>query len=182
MTTEAELRIEKALQPYGLALADVDADLLQLTLAQGTAESIDRLARVTATNDVMRRRGIPPLSSSMMQKTELVIAEVEQPKQENILDIIGLHHHQNSKNDKAEDVDLGILEGDYGKVCGVPLDYQAYNSLILYCNKTPKYRQMPPEQKRAFLTARMQAMARARWRARRLEDIKVASFADIKHT
>lgn len=169
MTTEAELRIEKALQPYGLALADVDADLLQLTLAQGTAESIDRLARVTATNDVMRRRGIPPLSSAVV-----VNAEVEQPKQENILDILGLHHHQNAKNDKAEDVDLGILEGDYGKVCGVPLDYQAYNSLILYCNKTPKYRQMPPEQKRAFLTARMQAMARARWRARRREDIKVA--------
>ena len=171
MTTEAELRIEKALQPYGLALADVDADLLQLTLAQGTAESIDRLARVTATNDVMRRRGIPPLSSAVV-----VNAEVEQPKQENILDILGLHHHQNSKNDKAEDVDLGILEGDYGKVCGVPLDYQAYNSLILYCNKTPKYRQMPPEQKRAFLTARMQAMARARWRARRREDIKVAGL------
>ena len=169
MTTEAELRIEKALQPYGLALADVDADLLQLTLAQGTAESIDRLARVTATNDVMRRRGIPPLSSAVV-----VNAEVEQPKQENILDILGLHHHQNAKNDKAEDVDLGILEGDYGKVCGVPLDYQAYNSLILYCNKTPKYRQMPPEQKRAFLTARMQAMARGRWRARRREDIKVA--------
>ena len=169
MTTEAELRIEKALQPYGLALADVDADLLQLTLAQGTAESIDRLARVTATNDVMRRRGIPPLSSAVV-----VNAEVEQPKQENILDILGLHHHQNAKNDKAEDVDLGILEGDYGKVCGVPLDYQAYNSLILYCNKTPKYRQMPPEQKRAFLTARMQAMARTRWRARRREDIKVA--------
>ena len=171
MTTEAELRIEKALQPYGLALADVDADLLQLTLAQGTAESIDRLARVTATNDVMRRRGIPPLSSAVV-----VNAEVEQPKQENILDILGLHHHQNAKNDKEEDVDLGILEGDYGKVCGVPLDYQAYNSLILYCNKTPKYRQMPPEQKRAFLTARMQAMARARWRARRREDIKVASL------
>ena len=171
MTTEAELRIEKALQPYGLALADVDADLLQLTLAQGTAESIDRLARVTATNDVMRRRGIPPLSSAVV-----VNAEVEQPKQENILDILGLHHHQNAKNDKAEDVDLGILEGDYGKVCGVPLDYQAYNSLILYCNKTPKYRQMPPEQKRAFLTARMQAMARARWRARRREDIKVAGL------
>ena len=169
MTTEAELRIEKALQPYGLALADVDADLLQLTLAQGTAESIDRLARVTATNDVMRRRGIPPLSSAVV-----VNAEVEQPKQENILDILGLHHHQNAKNDKAEDVDLGILEGDYGKVCGVPLDYQAYNSLILQCNKTPKYRQMPPEQKRAFLTARMQAMARTRWRARRREDIKVA--------
>ena len=171
MTTEAELRIEKALQPYGLALADVDADLLQLTLAQGTAESIDRLARVTATNDVMRRRGIPPLSSAVV-----VNAEVEQPKQENILDILGLHHHQNAKNDKAEDVDLGILEGDYGKVCGVPLDYQAYNSLILQCNKTPKYRQMPPEQKRAFLTARMQAMARARWRARRREDIKVAGL------
>ena len=171
MTTEAELRIEKALQPYGLALADVDADLLQLTLAQGTAESIDRLARVTATNDVMRRRGIPPLSSAVV-----VNAEVEQPKQENILDILGLHHHQNAKNDKAEDVDLGILEGDYGKVCGVPLDYQAYNSLILYCNKTPKYRQMPPEQKRAFLTARMQAMARTRWRARRREDIKVAGL------
>lgn len=173
MTTEAELRIEKALQPYGLTLADVDADLLQLTLAQGTAESIDRLARVTATNDVMRRRGIPPLSSAVV-----VNAEVghEQPKHENILDILGLHHHKNAKNDKAEDVDLGILEGDYGKVCGVPLDYQAYNSLILYCNKTAKYRQMPPEQKRAFLTARMQAMARARWRARRLEDIKVASL------
>lgn len=171
MTTEAELRIEKALQPYGLALADVDADLLQLTLAQGTAESIDRLARVTATNDVMRRRGIPPLSSAVV-----VNAEVEQPKQENILDILGLHHHQNAKNDKAEAVDLGILEGDYGKVCGVPLDYQAYNSLILQCNKTPKYRQMPPEQKRAFLTARMQAMARARWRARRREDIKVAGL------
>ena len=152
LTSERRTLIEEALALYSLVITDVEEGLLQIALERGTPDSIARLARVTATNHALAKRGLstltlvdaPPLAFSLQPPP------TKEPQKAQIVE---------------ERDDLSILEGDYGIVCEISLDQKAYSALLVQCSKK-KCQKMPQEKAKEFIMSRMRVIAKARWKAK----------------
>ena len=145
--------IEEALALYSLVITDVEEGLLQIALERGTPDSIARLARVTATNHALAKRGLSTLTliDAPPQPTLALPTQTElEPQKAQIVE---------------ERDDLSILEGDYGIVCEISLDQKAYSALLVQCSKK-KCQKMPQEKAKEFIMSRMRVIAKARWKAK----------------
>ena len=146
--------IEEALALYSLVITDVEEGLLQIAQERGTPDSIARLARVTATNHALAKRGLSTLTLVDAPPLAFSLQPEPPPKKE----------PQKAQIVEERD-DLSILEGDYGIVCEISLDQKAYSALLVQCSKK-KCQKMPQEKAKEFIMSRMRVIAKARWKAK----------------